>query len=217
MRWFLAGCFVVAAASVATAEDGAEPKLLPAAAGPAPAVEPRVDYSHKGQLAVSLRLGLGLRALVPYDDNDYCGTTSEYVCTGRAPFGIDLEVAYGVAQRIDALLEVRMGIEADFGADPNDDDGPRVFHLAPGARFFFSDAKTSKLFTTAQLVLDFSGYEDGGGQGRGVDVGVRNLSGLWFDFDRGYGAYVFAGPTLTFARWMRFELEAGVGFQARFL
>ena len=85
-----------------------------------------------------------------------------------------------------------------------------------GARFFFSDAKTSKLFTTTQLVLDFSGYEDAGGASRGTDVGVRNMNGLWFDLDRAYGFYAYIGETATFSRWLRFELEAGVGFSGRF-
>ncbi|MEJ7604170.1 MAG: hypothetical protein WKG01_40270, partial [Kofleriaceae bacterium] len=122
----------------------------------------------------------------------------------------------GVHRRIDAILELRVGLEADFGATPTAQEGPRVFHVSPGARFFFSEGGNSKLFTTAQVVIDASGYKDAAGDGRGTDLGVRNLSGLWFDLDRGYGFYVFIGETATFTRWMRFELEAGIGVQGRY-
>jgi len=201
---------------------GAEPRLLPRSGAPPAASDAPVSYSHQGQLQVSLRLGLGLRAIVPYD-SEYCGTSeagstngNAAVCTGRAPFSFDFEVAYGVAKKIDALLELRLGLETDFAAAAGQSGGPRIFHVAPGARFFFSDAKTSKVFTQVQLLLDFTGYAELGGSKRGTDVGVRNLNGLWFDLDRAYGFYVYVGETATFSRWLRFELEAGVGASVRF-
>ena len=194
-----------------------------ASADVAPSPAPAVSFSHKGQFEASLRLALGFRAIVPYEKGDYCGQTDASasagnapVCTGRAPFSFDLEAGYGVAQRVDAILEFRLGLETDFAASALQMDGPRVFHMAPGARFFFSDAKTSKVFTTAQLVLDFSGYKDAGGAGRGTDLGVRNMNGLWFDLDRAYGFYAYVGETATFSRWVRFELEAGVGISGRY-
>jgi hypothetical protein len=209
MRGCLAACALLVSAGTAAAESTADPG---AASVP----------SHKGQFEASLRLALGGRAIVPYDNTIYCGTTdpqAEFgfaaVCTGRAPFSFDLELGYGVAHKIDLLLELRIGLESDFGAAPGA-GGPRMFHLSPGARFFFSEGGRSKLFTTAQLVLDFAGYEDAGGTGRGADFGIRNLSGLWFDLRREYGFYVFVGETASFARWMRFELEGGIGIQGRY-
>ncbi len=182
---------------------------------------PPADYSHKGQIQVSARLALGLRALIPYEKADYCGqtdngVTNAPVCTGRAPFSFDLELGYGIAKRVDLIMELRLGLETDFAATAVGTGGPRMFHIAPGARFFFSDAKTSKLFTTTQLVLDFTGYEDAGGGSRGTDIGVRNMNGLWFDLDRAYGFYLYVAETATFSRWVRFELEAGAGFSGRF-
>ena len=215
MQGSLYGVVLVLVAGTASAEV-----VDPVAPG---APEPTVSFSHKGQLQVSARVALGLRAIVPYEKADFCGqsdssttTGNAPVCTGRAPFSFDLELGYGVAQRIDTILEIRLGLETDFAASAVQMGGPRIFHLAPGARFFFSDAKTSKLFTTAQLVLDFSGYEDTGGAARGTDVGVRNMNGLWFDLERAYGFYAYIGETLTFSRWLRFELEAGIGFSARY-
>jgi len=207
-------------AAVATPEPASQ------TAPPPPAVTAPAGvlaYSHKGQLSVSARVGVGMRAIVAYDSADYCGSTDSStttgnapVCTGRAPFSLDLEVGYGLAHRAEAFLELRVGIEGDFGASARDADGPRMFHVSPGVRFFFNDTKTLKLFTTAQAVFDFSGYQDSAGMTRGADLGVRNLNGLWLDLDRAYGVYAYFGETATFGRWLRAELEAGIGIQGRY-
>ncbi len=193
-----------------------------AAAVSAAAAEP-AQTSHQGQFQLSARLSLGLRGIATYDDTAYCGDTDPTassgfapVCTGRSPLAIDFEIGYGLGRKIDTFLEIRIGLEQDFGPLPSSDDGPRPFHLSPGARFFFSEGGRAKLFTTAQVVFDFAGYQDIDGKELGMDFGIRNLSGLWFDLDRAYGVYFFIGETATFSRWLRFELEAGVGIQGRY-
>lgn len=209
----------VLADPVAPVEDD---KAKPIAA-PAPAPEPVHGMEHTGQFGISLRLALGMRAIAPYSKDVYCGKTDKStstgfapVCVDRSPFVLDLEASYGLRARLDAFLELRLGIEADFGSAPNATDGPHIVHISPGVRVFFSEAKRSKLFSTAQLVLDFSGYKDATGIARSSDFGVRNLNGLWFEIDRSYAVYGFVGETLTFVRWLAFDLEAGVGFQARY-
>jgi hypothetical protein len=200
---------------------GAEPRLINPGkpAGPTESL----GFSHKGQLGISARLSMGLRAIATYDDNVYCGerdtttaTQNAPVCTGRSPLSLDFELGYGVAKKIDVFLELRVGLEADFGATAAMQAGPHAFHLSPGARFFFSDGGKSKLFTTAQVVLDLTGYEDATGAARGADFGARNLNGLWIDLDRAYGFYVYVGETMKFSRWLQFELEAGFGIQGRY-
>jgi hypothetical protein len=222
MRQAVVWLLLTLAAGDALADEpaGAEPKLIPAPGSQRPADS--LGLSHKGQLEVSVRLAVGLRAIAPYND-EFCGQTDSAaannqaaVCTGRAPFSLDFELGYGIARKVDAFLELRIGIEEDFGASPTASEGAREFHVSPGARFFFSDAGRSKLFTTAQLVIDASGYKDLAGDGLGTDIGLRNMSGLWIDLDKAYGFYVFIGETATFARWLRFELEAGVGIQGRY-
>jgi hypothetical protein len=189
---------------------------------PVKPVPASVRLSHHKQFELSLRFVEGLRAIAPYDD-EYCGDTDPQranqfaaVCTGRSPFSIDLELGYGIAPKIDAFVELRLGIEADFGSSPSDVDGTRQFHISPGARFFFADAGSSKLFTTAQIVLDTSGYQNIAGGKLGTDFGIKNMNGLWFDLDKAYGFYLFVGETASFARWLRFELEAGIGVQGRY-
>lgn len=185
------------------------------------AAKPR--EGHLGQVELSLSSAIGYRAIVPYDKGTYCGqldaSTSSGnapVCTSRAPFSLDIELGYGVDKKADVFVETRIGLEHDFGATSGSGEGPRMFFVSPGVRVFFSDSKTFKLFTTAQLVIDFSGYKDPAGEGRGPDFGARNKNGLWFDLGRNYAVYAYVGPTLTFARWLRFELEGGVGLQVRY-
>ncbi|CAN5850084.1 hypothetical protein BH11MYX3_BH11MYX3_03050 [soil metagenome] len=211
------------AETVAPAKEGEG--AAPAPVAPRAAPPESVDsFSHQGMFEVSLRLALGLRAIVPYDKTDYCGasdsgtsTGNAPVCTGRSPFSLDLELGYGLKRRIDVFAELRLGIQGDFAPTlGSSEEGPRMLHISPGARFFFSDAKSTKLFTTAQLVFDFAGYKDPAGADRGNDFGIRNLNGLWLDLEKAYGFYAFIGETLTFSRWLRFELEAGIGVQARY-
>ncbi|MGE0547874.1 MAG: hypothetical protein AB7O24_02725 [Kofleriaceae bacterium] len=196
------------------------PSAQPVAAMPAPVSDQVI--SPKGKLSASLRLGMGVRALVPYDEIDYCGDTDPEtatgnapVCTGRAPFSLDLELSYGVTDSVEVLLELRLGLERDFPSIPNGDDGPRNIHVSPGGRLFFGEGARSKLFSTGQLVFDFSGYDNAAGESLGSDFGVRNLNGLWFDLHPRYSVYGYVGETATFSRWMRFELEAGIGVQGR--
>lgn len=171
---------------------------------------------HKGQFGASARFGLGVRGIATYDSDVYCGTTDPEakfgfapVCTGRMPLALDLEASYGVAQSIELVLELRIGLESDFGTSPNE-SGPRPFHIAPGARFFFSEAKRTKLFVQPELLLDFAGYE------RGNDFGARGIEGVWIDLHRAYGVYFYVAETLGFSRWLSASFEAGIGFQGRY-
>ena len=171
---------------------------------------------HKGQFGLSARLGLGARAIVTYENTVYCGKTDSgaehgfaSVCTGRTPLSLDLEAAYGVANSIELTLEMRLGLERDFGSGPSV-DGPRPFHLAPGARFFFSEARRSKLFVQPSLLIDLAGYTGGN------DIGARGIEGLWIDLHRAYGIYFYIAENLTFSRWLSASFEGGIGFQGRY-
>lgn len=178
---------------------------------------------HKGQFGASVRVGVGLRGIATYDPSVYCGVTdsnAKYgyapVCTGRSPVTLGLEASYGVTAKIELLAELDLGLERDFAATPAQSDGPRALVLAPGARFFFSETGRVRTFVTAQAVLDFTDYHTASGAGRGADFGVRSLQGVWVDLHRSYGFYVYAGETATFSRWLDAQLEAGIGFQARY-
>lgn len=219
MKWAI-GLLILASRAAA---DPAEPQLIKPKAKAKPVAPTEVSFSHRHQLELSARFGLGYRAIIPYDDNTYCGELSNDAqngfapaCTGRAPFALDFELGYGVTDRIDLLLAFRLGLEPDFDATPSGDNGPHTFQLSPGARFFFSESGKTKLFTTAQLVLDVSSYHAPSGGDRGADLGVRNLSGVWVNLDKAYGFYLYVGGTAGFVRWFDFQLDAGIGIQGRY-
>lgn len=177
--------------------------------------EPPVSF-HKGQFGVSGRLALGVRGIATYENTVYCGKTdpqAQYgfasVCTGRTPLALDIEPSYGLTPKIELVLELRIGLQRDFGRDQTS-SGPLPFHISPGARFFFNDSKGAKLFVQPQILFDLAGYE------RGNDFGVRGIEGLWIDLHRAYGIYFYAGETLAFSRWLSASFEVGFGFQGRY-
>src|SRR5262249_51668586 len=118
MRWILVLLLVAGHYGSAWADD----------------TEPPIT-THKGQFGLSTRLGVGVRAIATYADTRplWCGAMDPEqamgyaaVCTGRSPLSIDLEASYGVATSIEAVLELRIGIERDFGTTPSQ-SGPRPF------------------------------------------------------------------------------------------
>lgn len=207
--------------------------IVIALASPALAAPRSDDVSpttfHKRQLGISARFGLGLRALATNENTTYCGqedSTAAHglatLCTGRSPLVFGLEAAYGVANSIELLVDLELGLEKDFGSAPGASDAPRLTRLAPGARFFFSEARHAKLFVEPLAVFDFTGYKD-----KSFDFGLSAREGLWIDLHRTYGFYFYVGEVLEFARfaqkpappasrWLDFELVGGVGFQGRY-
>ena len=180
------------------------------------------SFSHKRQVGLSLRSGIGVSATVPYKSTVFCGDSDSStmsgnaaVCTERAPLAMSLELSYGVATSAELTLAFQFGLEHDFGAAPGM-QGPIPVRLAPGARFYFSDSARGKLFVQPQLVLDFSSYKDPTGASRGTDVALGAIQGYMFDFNRHVGAYIYLGETIGFVRWLSGDFEAGLGIQARY-
>ena len=177
---------------------------------------------HHQQFAVGLQIPIGYRAIKTWKEEDFCGTRgtdgaqNAPGCIERRPFGLDFELAYGVKKNLEVMMEIRIGLERDFAATAADSDGPRLFHVAPGAKFYFSDAGVSKLFSTVQLAFDFTGYDDAAGDSRGVEFLARNVNGLQLDLNPSYGLYAFIGEEIGFRRWLLFGVEAGIGIQGRY-
>jgi hypothetical protein len=180
------------------------------------------SYSHKRQIGLSLRSGIGVSATIPYKSTVYCGTADNgtmsgnaSVCTERAPAALSLELSYGVATAAEITLGFTFGLEHDFGAAPGM-EGPIPVRLAPGARFYFSENARGKPFVQPQIVFDFSDYKDAGGASRGTDVGLGALEGYMFDFNRHVSGFIYLGETIGFVRWLSGDFEAGLGIQARY-
>jgi len=209
------------AAGDVESEGASEPRLITAPSADDPAGEVRKDHVH--QFGLGLQIPIGARAIKPWDETDYCGkrgtdgAANAPVCVSRNPQTFDFELAYGVKRNVEVLMELRVGLERDFApTSTSSASGPRLFHWAPGVKVYFSDAGVSKLFSTAQIAFDFTGYDDASGDGRGVDFVLRNVNGLQLDFHPSYGLYAFVGEELGFRRWLLFGIEAGIGIQGRY-
>jgi hypothetical protein len=177
---------------------------------------------HWRQFGLSAQIVSGSRFIKTWDPADYCGDRGESstgnaaVCFARVPFTLDLTASYGLTPKIELMFEMRLGLERDFGATATSGKGPRLRHYAPGARFFFDDRGVAKFFSTAQVALDTTGYEDAAGESRGLDVALRNANGIFLDFHDAYGAYAFFAEEVEFKRWLEVGIEFGVGIQGRY-
>jgi len=185
----------------------------------------RIAYSHKGQMGVHSQLGLGYRVLFPYDNSTnakYCGASEpngiyKSVCTGRSPVFLEIGLSYGLTRKLEAVVDARLGVETDFkAATATSGDRPRALVLAPGVKVYIDDEGSSKFFSTLQVAFDFTDFSANPGIEKGTDVGIRNVNGFQIDFHRTFGAYVHFGETISFVRWLRFEIDAGLGIQGRF-
>jgi hypothetical protein len=203
-----------------TAAPEAAPEL------PSSSSAPEIGTKREGhyhQLGLSAQIVTGSRFIKTWDPADYCGSRGEsstgnaVYCFSRVPVSLDLTVSYGVRPRIELMLEMRFGLERDFGStSTSGGDGPRLRHYSPGARFYFNEMGIMKFFSTAQVSLDATGYEDGAGDSRGMDFALRNANGIFLDFHDAYSAYAFFGEELAFKRWLEAGLEVGFGIQGRY-
>jgi hypothetical protein len=200
--------------SRALAAEGAPPGEDPPAIEPPPAAPPRAlprlkppSLVHTMQFGVAVLPGTGYRGILPYEENVDCGQLGKRVCAGRLPFFIDAELSFGVARNWDLLVDLRFGIEPDFTTT-------RQFAVAPGFRYWFDPELEAKFFTTLQFVIDATDQQSS--MVKNNDFGVRNANGFMFEVMSNLGIYLQVGDTFAFRRWLRFEIDGGVGVQARF-
>lgn len=214
-----AGFIATSAAGTAQAQPaGAEDPL--AGADPATATwEDRrraSGFSHKGQVGLHIASGAGYRGIFPYDE-EYCGQLKDdggnrSPCLGRSPLALDVGLAFGVARTLELFVEMRFGLERDFGPAPGM-DGPRARAFSPGIKLYLGDlGPTTKFFSTLQLPIDFTDHD----QLDKNDFGIRNVNGLQLDVHHTFGLFLYFGEQVSWRRWLRFEVEGGLGAQVRF-
>lgn len=177
---------------------------------PAPKRFPRLKQPsllHLDQFGLAVLPGSGYRIIAPYQDMVPCGQQNKRVCTGWLPFFIDVQPSFGLTRHWDALVDLRFGVAADFSQS-------HQFAVAPGFRYWVDPDLDMKFFATFQGVYDLNPQHDPGV--KDYDFGVRNANGFMFEVMRNLGFYLQFGETLGFVRWLRFEVDGGVGIQARF-
>ena len=200
---------------------GAAPPAPPAPPPPAPPPAPprakpagikqfpKLRYPplvHTYQLGLAVLPGIGFRVIAPYNDGIDCGQQAKRVCTGLLPFFMDVQPSFGFAEHWDVLVDLRFGIATDFNQR-------HQFAVAPGLRYWVDPDQPTKFYATIQGVFDATPQNNA--SLRRNDFGVRNQNGFMFEVMRNLGFYLQFGETIGFARWLRFEIDAGVGVQAR--
>jgi hypothetical protein len=162
---------------------------------------------HKDQFGLSLLPGTGYRIIAPYKDGVPCGQQANRVCTGWIPFFVEAQPSFGFARHWDVIVDLRFGVAADFNKS-------HEFAVAPGIRYWVDADLPAKFFATFQGVYDLNPQHDPGV--KDYDFGVRNANGFMLEMMRNLGFYLQFGETLGLVRWLRFEVDGGVGVQARF-
>src|SRR6185312_5169087 len=162
---------------------------------------------HTDQFGLSVMPGSGYRIIAPYKDNVPCGQLDTRVCAGRLPFFIDTQASFGFARRWDVIVDLRFGLEPDFSQS-------HQFAVAPGVRYWVDADQPAKFFATVQGVYDLNPQHEPGV--KDYDFGVRNANGFMFEVMRNLGFYLQFGETVGLVRWLRFEVDGGLGVQARF-
>src|SRR4029077_11034451 len=161
---------------------------------------------HKYQLGIAVLPGAGFRVIAPYKEMTNCGQQNKRVCTGMLPFFMDVQPSFGFAEHWDVLIDLRFGIGSDFTHS-------HEFAVAPGLRYWVDPDQPTKFFATIQGVYDATAQNNVAV--RDTDFGIRNSNGFMFEVMRNLGFYLQFGETIGLARWMRFEIDGGVGLQAR--
>jgi hypothetical protein len=166
---------------------------------------------HAMQFGIAVLSGSGYRGIFPYQENINCGMIENgmysRVCSGRLPVFIDVQPSFGIAMHWDLLVDLRFGVEADF-------TNTHQFAVAPGFRYWVDPELPWKFFATVQVAYDTTAQHDP--MIRNNDVAFRNSDGLMFEVMRNLGFYAQFGETIGFVRWLRIEIDVGLGVQARF-
>jgi len=199
----------VAQASVAPPEAAdAAPPAPPVVAAP---VERKLvpSLSHDLQFGLAVMPGGGYRIVFPYKENIDCGDQNNgmaRVCTSRVPFFIDLQPSFGISEGWDFLVDVRLSFEQNVFRH-------HEIMVMPGFRYWLDPQSHVKFFTTLQLAYDAT--KQSTSTVSRSDVGVRNSNGLMVEIMRNFGVYFQFGETVGFVRWLSFNVDAGIGIQAR--
>jgi hypothetical protein len=184
----------------------------PTARATSPKVFPRLaapSLAHYQQFGIAILPGTGYRGIFPYQEMINCGQPEKRVCTGRLPVFLDVQPSFGFARRWDVLIDLRFGLGQDF-------TGARQFAVAPGVRYWVDPEDSAKFFATAQIAYDTTPqHADGTALKHNDDVAFRNSNGFMFEVMRNFGVYIQFGETIGFVRWLRFEIDGGIGVQAR--
>jgi hypothetical protein len=164
-----------------------------------------------GRFSAAVQLGFGYRGIFPFDE-EYCGEddASKSYCLGARPVALDLGLGVAPVRRLELIATLSVGLASDFGAGPGA-DGPHPLAVAPGARLVLVEFGDSRFWSTLELPIDLTSYD----QADTIDLGVRNRNAFEYALTRQIGAFACLGESASWRRWARFELEVGAGVIGR--
>jgi len=166
----------------------------------------QATFSHSQQFGIALLPGTGYRGIFPYQEMVDCGQPAKRVCTGRLPTFLDVQPSFGFANHWDVIVDLRFGLGTDFTQS-------HEFAVAPGVRYWVDPEENAKFFATVQAAYDTTAQHNPTLHNN--DVALHNSNGFMFEVMRNFGAYIQFGETIGFVRWLRFEIDGGIGVQAR--
>ncbi|MBN2802976.1 MAG: hypothetical protein JXR91_07765 [Deltaproteobacteria bacterium] len=168
---------------------------------------------HKLQGVVNILFGTGWYMTVPYDKNDpnkACGYDSnnegEPFCTGRSSMFFDFLAGFGVIKGLELVFMYRQGLEQPEIGKPQ----PRF--IGAGIKAYKPSDGLFKIGIGVIPLFDFSK--------RDVDLGADFVIHVpilaQFDIVRWFGAYAQIAPNISFVNEFKFDINFGIGVQARF-
>lgn len=181
----------------------------------------KTKLGHKYQVGVEVGFGWGYRLIKPYGDV-WCGEREDgdnaVFCMAAAPPFVEIGLSFGVTKSIDIITDFRYGLQKD------DISERYPLALMAGLRFWLNPDSAFKWALGLQVVMDFTKQE--GDQQRlpdykapdrdSFDIGGRFYGQIQYDFFRYFGLYLKLSGVVGTLRWLRMEMEALGGVQARF-
>lgn len=171
---------------------------------------------HQGQGSVNVLLGTGFFLVAPYDKDDpdrMCGEDKETsdpndgaaICTGRAPWHMDITGGYAPLPGFEVFAILRLGLgKPDFYT-------PNTRQIGLGIKGYTPSDSLFKISVGVAPLFDFSDRRS-----KDKDFAIHVPLAAHFDFLPWLGAYIQAAPNFSFVSEFRLELSAGLGVQGRF-
>jgi hypothetical protein len=194
------------AAEQRAAEGQPEPNARRAPA-PDPDARPVDSLSHRYQLGLRVGAGVDGRFSIQYGNGPSCGTAGESFCRRIGTGLLDLELGFGLSDKVELSVLGRFGLADDAAAQA------RPLMLGLGVRAYGSPHAMTKLFFGARAMLDLTSSEMP--KYKSIDVGLRGEFGVIVDVLRYLGIYAQLGVGIHILNALNFIGDVTGGIQAR--
>ncbi len=172
-----------------------------------PDARPADSLSHRWQVGLRVGAGVDGRFSIKYANGPSCGTAGEAFCRRVGTGLLDVELGFGVSDKIELSVLGRFGLADDAAAQAL----PLLLGL--GVRAFSSPHTMVKLFFGARAMVDFTASDVP--DYSSFDLGLRGEFGVMVDVLRYLGLYAQLGVGIHFLNALNFIGDVTGGIQAR--